>query len=225
MTRKGWVAVALSVAIPGLGHVYAGTFGIALAIGAFDRLAPAAVDLLAGAGLVGVKALAVTKLALPLSTRLFAAVHALRAARAQEPWAPPGAYGLYAGAWFVAAFVLGRLISSFVTAVPLTEAAHGLRAGDRVLTSKLGSAWEPRPGALAVWFTDWPDGGAASPVVPSLRQVRVGRITDAGAGSFEIAGEVVPNADYGGEPVGVLSAPGASGRSLDWGRVGLVPTP
>ncbi len=223
--RKGWVAVALSVAVPGLGHVYAGQFGVAVALGAFDRLAPPSMDLLAGAGVISVKALAITRLALPLVTRLVAAVLAARAARALEPWAPPGAYGLYAGGWLVSAFVLGRLIGSVVTAVPLTESAHGLRAGDRVLTTRLGGAWEPRPGALAVWFADWPDGGPASLVTPSLRQVRVGRITDAGAGSFELEGELVPDSDYGGRPVGVLSAPAAGGQSLDWSRVGLVPTP
>jgi hypothetical protein len=108
--------------------------------------------------------------------------------------------------------------------VPLTEGAHGLEANDRVLTTRLGEAGEPRPGALAVWFADWPDAGA-SPLVPSLRQVRVGRVGAVAPAGFEIDGRQVPASDYGGVPLGVLSAPSADGQSLDWSRIGIVPSP
>lgn len=222
--RKSWVAVALSVAIPGLGHVYAGTFGLALAFAFTDRVLPALLELLAGAGSVSVEALAITKLWLPLATRLIAAVHALRMVRLNAPQAAPGAYGFLAVGWFVAAFALGQVTGRFVTAVPLTSGGHGLRPEDRVLTTRLGAAAEPKPGALAVYFEDWPDGGAANPLVPLLRQVKVARVTDAGRDAFEVEpGIAVPLGDYGGVPLGVLSAP--SGQRLDWDRIGASPTP
>jgi hypothetical protein len=221
--RKPWVAVALSVAIPGLGHVYAGTFGTAIMFGVFDRFTPAVLDVLAGAGALGVKALAASKLVFPLVVRLSAAVAAIAASRRAEPQAPPGAYAFYVVAWFVAAFLLGQLTGAFVSAVPLTQGGHGLKVQDRVLTTRLGDAQEPREGTLAVWFEDWPDAGQ-SPLVPSLRQVRVGRVTRAGSDAFEVDGRSVPRADYGGVPLGVLSAPSPDGRSLDWSRVGIVPS-
>jgi hypothetical protein len=221
--RKPWVAVALSVAIPGLGHVYAGTFGLALAFGLADRLLPPALELLAGAGGLSVKSLAITKLCLPLATRLVAALHAVDRVRLNAPQAAPGAYGFFAVGWFVAAFALGQVTGRFVTTVPLTSGGHGLRPSDRVLTTRLGEASRPQPGALAVYFEDWPDGGAANPLVPLLRQVKVGRVTDAGALAFEVLGQTIPLGDYGGVPLGVLSAP--SGQRLDWDRIGQSPTP
>lgn len=222
--KKAWVVVALSVAIPGLGHVYAGAFGLAVAFGLTDRLLPPALELLAGAGALSVKSLALTKLWLPLAVRGLAAVHATRAARTASEQAAPGAYGFFAVGWFVLSFALGHLTGSRVTAVPLTESGHGLKASDRVFTTRLGAAAEPRAGALAVWFEDWPDGGV-SPLQPVLRQVRVGRVTSAGASSFEVDGRAVPISDYGGVPLGVLSAPAPGGQSLDWDRIGAAPSP
>lgn len=223
--RKGWVAVALSLAIPGLGHVYAGFFGVALALGLVDRLVPVALELAAGLGLVSVKGLAVAKLGAPVVMRVAAAALAVSAARQGEPQVAPGVYGFFAVGWVVLAFALGGATGALVSAVPLTEGAHGLRPADRVFTTRMGPAAAPQPGALAVWFEDWPDGGA-NPIVPMLRQVKVSRVTRATPEGFELEGRdagVVPLDDYGGLPLGVLSAP--SGQGLDWDRIGVVPTP
>ena len=222
ITRKPWVTAALSIAIPGLGHVYAGAFGLAVFWGLTDRVIPPVLELLAAGGALSVKSLAITKLAWPLLTRLCAAVHALRTARQPAPLSPPGAYGFFAVGWFVLAFALGQLTSRWVTAVPLSEGGFGLRAADRVLTTRLGDAATPRPGALAVYFEDWPDGGT-SPLVPLLRQVKVGRVASTSEAGFEIDGRTIPQQDYGGVPLGVLTAP--TGQSLDWDRIGASPIP
>lgn len=218
--RKGWVAVALSLAIPGLGHVYAGAFGVAVIIGVTDRALPSLLELVAGAGVISVKTLAYAKLGLPLLTRAGAAAHAASSTRRPEPLAAPGAFAFFALGWVVLAFALGTVTAAWVTAVTLTEGGFGLRAEDRVLTTRFAEA---TPGALAVWFSDWPDGGQ-SPLIPTPRQARLGRVTAAPGDTVEIDGMRVPHADWGGRPLGVLSAP-APGGGLDWQRIGTQPAP
>ena len=211
MKRRS-VAIFLSLLLPGLGHVYAGSLGLAAVFLLGDALGSSALELGAATGSAGIVALVVGKPLLKVLLRLIA----LATVRLYPEPAPAGAYAAFVLASIVLPLALGAATSRVVAVVPVTAAGGGFEADERIVARRIGAS--PQPGERAVYFEDWPDAGP-SMLAPSLRQVRVGTVEAVGAGAFTVDGLTVPLDDYGGVPVGVMLSPSNDG--MRWNRLGV----
>lgn len=214
--KRPAIAAALSLLLPGLGHVYAGALGTALAFLLLDVAGSAALELGAATGAAGITALVIGK---PLLKVLLRGVALLHAATRAPGEAPMGGFAFFVIASILLPFGVGAITARYVTVAPLTASGGGFEVNERIVARRFGEAAAPRPGQPALYFTDWPDAGPGF-LTPTLRQARVGQVDAFDGGSFVVDAQELPVSDYGGEPVGVMLSPSDAG--MRWERLGAV---
>lgn len=226
--RRPRFAALLSLLAPGLGHMYCAMPGPALLLGLFNQLIGPL--LLASWALTEypVKIYAAGVWAGVFLPRLIAVPWAYLAAqgasRERTVFNQPGAYG----AFLIGMILLGRVSMSAVEQryaellfVPTDDA--GYLAGDVAMMKKVAA--EPKVGTVAVYQVESKMNEQASDKdVAKLRELRLGRVTAVGEGTFEVdsADGGIPRAAYRGEAGPILqSASPDAGRR--WERIGLKP--
>lgn len=224
--RSPLVAAAMSLVIPGLGHVHLRSYPIAIGLLAFDVLSSPAVLLAWYSTEFPIKALVLTLKLLRIVPRVVAAGWAAYLAvqlRRAPPKEMPQAivFATFVFASFLSTSVVMRVVQGVVPPpVHLTAAGGGLQAGEVVQCTRRGDAAAPREGTPAVFQVDWPtDAPPPRGLDQPPRQGFVGWVTRVEGSTFFVEGREagIPVKDYVGRAIGVLA-------SKDGARVGTPPS-